>query len=127
MSSDSVSIVTTAWNERENIEKLVLTIKDVLQRVQREIIVVDDTSPDGTIQTASRVVDVAVTKRTLRKNTTQAIDKPEIDSELVQLLAKLERACYRVLKLYESFITDLNRALQRLFLRDRERCKRRAL
>jgi dolichol-phosphate mannosyltransferase len=62
MSSDSLSIVTTTWNERENIEQLVSRIRDALQQVQHEIIVVDDTSPDGTIQTARRVADVAVTK-----------------------------------------------------------------
>jgi dolichol-phosphate mannosyltransferase len=43
-------------------EKLVLTIRNVLQQVQHEIIVVDDTSPDGTIQVAKRVADLAITK-----------------------------------------------------------------
>jgi dolichol-phosphate mannosyltransferase len=57
-----VSVVTTTWNERENIEKLVLMIKDALPQVQHETIVVDDNSPDGTIQIAKRVADVAVTK-----------------------------------------------------------------
>ena len=60
--SNSVSVVTTTWNERENIEKLVSTIKNVLQQVQHEIIVVDDTSPDGTFQIAKRVADLAITK-----------------------------------------------------------------
>ena len=62
MVSNSVSVVTTTWNERENIEKLVLIIRGVLRKVQHEIIVVDDTSPDDTIQIAKRVADVAVTK-----------------------------------------------------------------
>jgi dolichol-phosphate mannosyltransferase len=60
--SNSVSVVTTTWNERENIEKLVSTIKNVLQQVQHEIIVVDDTSPNGTFQIAKRVADLAITK-----------------------------------------------------------------
>jgi dolichol-phosphate mannosyltransferase len=60
--SNSVSVVTTTWNERENIEKLVLTIKKALQQVQHETIVVDDTSPDGTIQIAKQVADIAITK-----------------------------------------------------------------
>lgn len=59
---NGVSIVTTTWNERENIEKLIPTIRNVLKEVQHEIIVVDDNSPDGTIHIASRLADVAVTK-----------------------------------------------------------------
>jgi dolichol-phosphate mannosyltransferase len=62
MVSNGVSIVTTTWNERENIEKLIPTIRSVFQLVQHEIIVVDGDSPDETIQTANRLADVAVTK-----------------------------------------------------------------
>ena len=58
-----VSIITTTWNEQENIKKLVPMIRVVLQQVQHEIIVVDDNSPDGTIQVANRLADVAVTKK----------------------------------------------------------------
>ena len=57
-----VSVVTTTWNERENIEKLVPSIRNALQGLSHEIIVVDDNSPDGTIQVANRLADVAVTK-----------------------------------------------------------------
>jgi dolichol-phosphate mannosyltransferase len=57
-----VSIVTTTWNERENIEKLIPNIRNVLQDLRHEIIVVDDDSPDGTIQIANRLADIAVTK-----------------------------------------------------------------
>jgi dolichol-phosphate mannosyltransferase len=59
---NGVSVVTTTWNEKENIEKLIPIIRNVLQEVQHEIIVVDDNSTDGTIQIASRLADVAVTK-----------------------------------------------------------------
>jgi hypothetical protein len=59
---NGVSIVTTTWNERGNIEKLVSTIRHTLESIPHEIIIVDDNSPDGTIQIASRVADVAVTK-----------------------------------------------------------------
>jgi glycosyltransferase involved in cell wall biosynthesis len=50
---NGVSVVTTTWNERENIEKLVPSMRNVLQRVQHEIVVVDDNSPDETIQIAN--------------------------------------------------------------------------
>jgi dolichol-phosphate mannosyltransferase len=59
---NGVSIVTTTWNEKENIEKLVSTTRNVLQRIQHEIIVVDDSSPDGTYEIANRLADIVVTK-----------------------------------------------------------------
>jgi dolichol-phosphate mannosyltransferase len=58
-----VSIVTTTWNEKESIKKIVSTTRNVLQRIPHEIIVVDDNSPDRTIQVAQRLADVAVTKK----------------------------------------------------------------
>jgi len=60
---NGVSIVTTTWNERENIEKLIPAIRRVLHEIPHEIIVVDDNSQDGTINVAKRLADVAVTKR----------------------------------------------------------------
>jgi dolichol-phosphate mannosyltransferase len=57
-----VSIVTTTWNERANIEKLIPTIRNTLQQIPHEIIVVDDNSSDGTFQIARLLADVAVTK-----------------------------------------------------------------
>jgi len=62
MVSNGVSIVTTTWNERENIVKLISAVRNVLRNILHEIIVVDDNSPDGTIQVAKRLADVAVTK-----------------------------------------------------------------
>lgn len=59
---NSASIVTTTWNERENIEKLIPTVRNALQQIPHEIIVVDDNSPDGTLQTAKCPADVAVIK-----------------------------------------------------------------
>jgi dolichol-phosphate mannosyltransferase len=57
-----VSVVTTTWNERGNIEKLVSTIRHTLESIPHEIITVDDNSSDGTIHVAKRLADVAVTK-----------------------------------------------------------------
>ena len=50
MVPNGVSIVTTTWNEHANIEKLIPTIRNTLQQIPHEIIVVDDNSPDGSIQ-----------------------------------------------------------------------------
>jgi dolichol-phosphate mannosyltransferase len=60
--SISVSVVTTTWNERENIEKLVPAIRFALQTIPHEIVIVDDNSPDGTIHVAKRLADAAVSK-----------------------------------------------------------------
>lgn len=61
--SQGVSIVTTTWNEQENIEELVLRIKSTLKGLPHEVIVVDDCSSDGTVDVATRVADVAISKR----------------------------------------------------------------
>ena len=62
MSPNGGSVVTTTWNERANIENLIPTIRNTLQQIPHEIVVVDDNSSDGTFQTARLLADVAVTK-----------------------------------------------------------------
>ena len=54
--------MTTTWNERENIEELIRRIRTTLQGMPHEIIVVDDSSEDGTIEAAKRFADLAVEK-----------------------------------------------------------------
>ena len=63
MSSTGISVVTTTWNEQENIRNLILSLRAILKDFPHEIIVVDDDSPDGTIQVARRLADVAVSKK----------------------------------------------------------------
>jgi dolichol-phosphate mannosyltransferase len=62
MSVNGVSVVTTTWNEAKNIEKLVAAIRKALQGYPHEIIVVDDSSEDGTLEVAKCFADVAVSK-----------------------------------------------------------------
>ena len=62
MTSTGVSVVTTTWNEKNNIEKLIPAIRGALQFTPYEIIVVDDNSLDGTIHVAKRLADVAISK-----------------------------------------------------------------
>jgi dolichol-phosphate mannosyltransferase len=57
-----ISVVATTWNEVENIEELICRIRSTLKDVRHEIIVVDDSSQDGTLETAKRFADVAVGK-----------------------------------------------------------------
>ncbi|NPA62370.1 MAG: glycosyltransferase family 2 protein [Methanococci archaeon] len=45
-----VSIVIPTYNERENIGKLISTLKSILENLNYEIIVVDDNSPDKTYE-----------------------------------------------------------------------------
>jgi dolichol-phosphate mannosyltransferase len=57
-----VSVVTTTWNEVENIRDLIRRIKAALNGTVFEIIVVDDNSTDGTLQVAEPLVNLAVGK-----------------------------------------------------------------
>ena len=57
-----VSVVTTTYNEVKYVRKFVLAVKSVLKDVPHEVIVVDDSSPDGTYEVAKEVADVAIKK-----------------------------------------------------------------
>jgi len=57
-----ISVVTTTWNEKDNIEELIRRIRTALQTVPYEVIVVDDSSSDGTLEVAKRIADVAIGK-----------------------------------------------------------------
>ena len=58
----SVSVVTTTWNERENIGELIRRIRSTLRDIPYEIVVVDDNSSDGTLDVARNVADLAIGK-----------------------------------------------------------------
>jgi dolichol-phosphate mannosyltransferase len=62
IAAKGVSVVTTTWNEQKNIEELIRRIRSTLSDIQHEIIVVDDSSFDGTLEVAKRLADVAVGK-----------------------------------------------------------------
>ena len=57
-----ISVVTTCYNERTNLQQLIPRIRTILQDTPHEIIVVDDSSPDGTLQVAEELADLAVSK-----------------------------------------------------------------
>jgi dolichol-phosphate mannosyltransferase len=58
-----VSIVTTSWNERENIEELIRRIRATFKNIPHEVIVIDDSSTDGTLDVAKHYADIAIGKR----------------------------------------------------------------
>jgi dolichol-phosphate mannosyltransferase len=60
--NQGISVVTTTWNEKQNIEELIYRIRKTLQTVPHEVLVVDDSSSDGTLEVARRFADVAVDK-----------------------------------------------------------------
>jgi dolichol-phosphate mannosyltransferase len=59
---EGISVVTTTWNEAENIKELILRIRSTLKDTRYEVIVVDDNSADGTLSIAKQYADVAVRK-----------------------------------------------------------------
>jgi dolichol-phosphate mannosyltransferase len=60
---EGISVVTTSYNERENLQQLIPAIRRVLAGTPHEIIVIDDSSPDGSIEVAKELADVAVSKQ----------------------------------------------------------------
>ncbi len=71
VAQDGISVVTTTWNERENIEELIRRIRKTLQNIPHEIIVIDDSSADGTLEIAKQFADIAVGK--VREGQTQGL------------------------------------------------------
>ncbi len=61
--SNGISVVTTTWNEEENVARLVLAVREVLRGCPHEIIVVDDSSIDRTLDIAKSLADVAFAKK----------------------------------------------------------------
>jgi len=59
MKSSGVSIVTTTFNEREYISAFVTKVREALKNIPHEVIVVDDSSPDGTYEVARELADKA--------------------------------------------------------------------
>jgi dolichol-phosphate mannosyltransferase len=58
-----ISVVTTTWNEKENIIELIQRIHLTLKDIRHEVIVIDDSSPDGTFEIAKRYADIAIGKQ----------------------------------------------------------------
>ena len=60
--NEGASIVTTTWNEKENISALIQRVRSTLKNYPHEIIVVDDSSNDGTYEIAKAQADLTVKK-----------------------------------------------------------------
>jgi dolichol-phosphate mannosyltransferase len=54
-SSKKVSVILPTYNERGNIVLLIENIHNCLDKLNHEIIVIDDSSPDGTFETVARL------------------------------------------------------------------------
>jgi glycosyltransferase involved in cell wall biosynthesis len=57
-----ISVVTTTWNEEKNIKELILRVRSTLKDIPHEVIVIDDSSADGTLEIAKQYANVAVNK-----------------------------------------------------------------
>jgi len=60
---NGVSVVTTTWCEREYIEPFVKAVREALKYIPHEIIIVDDSSPDGTGEIAKLYADKVIIKK----------------------------------------------------------------
>ncbi len=59
---EGISVVTTTWNEAENIKELIQRIQKTLEGKVFEVIVVDDESTDGTVKIAKEIADITIGK-----------------------------------------------------------------
>ena len=62
MGLPSISIVTTTYNEGVWVQKFVKSVRESLANIRHEIIIVDDSSPDGTYREALKYADKAFIK-----------------------------------------------------------------
>lgn len=61
-SKQGISVVTTSWNEKEHIQTLIQRINHTLKDTPHEVILIDDSSADGTLEIAKCYADIAVGK-----------------------------------------------------------------
>lgn len=98
-----ISVVTTTWNEVQNIEELIRRVRSTLHDVLHEIIVVDDSSSDGTLKVAERFADIAVSK--IREGQTKGLlygAKLSKFPVVVTIDSDLENSPERIPKLVEK-------------------------
>lgn len=55
--------MSATWNERDNLALLVQKVRAALRDIPHEIIIVDDSSPDGTYDVAWKLADKAIRKK----------------------------------------------------------------
>jgi dolichol-phosphate mannosyltransferase len=77
-----VSVVSATWNERKTLPSLIQRIHEVLSNVPHEVIIVDDSSPDGTCVLALELADKAIRK--------------EREGQSIALLTGIQQAKYPI-------------------------------
>jgi len=68
-----ISVVSAMWNERETLPALVQRIHEAPVHVRHEIIIVDESSPDGTYALASKLAEKDICKK--RRPIRRAVDR----------------------------------------------------
>lgn len=99
-----VSIVTATYCEKENIRPLIERLRKALAGVEHDIIVVDDSSPDGTYEVALELADKAILVKNAGQTGSLLIGLKEAKHETVVTLdADLENPPELVPALVEAF------------------------
>lgn len=78
-----LSVVVPTFNERGNMEPLVESVREALQDIPWEIIVVDDDSPDGTYDEVTRIAQHEPRVRCLRRVGRKGLSSAVIEGMLV--------------------------------------------
>jgi len=63
-----ISVIIPTYNERGNIEKLIPQIAEVLQNYKYELVIIDDSSPDGTAEAAREFAEKYNVRVLIRQN-----------------------------------------------------------
>lgn len=63
-----ISVVIPTYNESENVEDIICSVRDILSSEDYEVLIVDDNSPDGTAEKVERLQDKMENLKLIRRD-----------------------------------------------------------
>jgi len=99
----TVSVVSATWNESETLGVLVRKVRETLGNVPHEVIIVDDSSPDGTYTLALELADKAIRKKREGQSIALLAGIREVQYPIVVTIdADLENDPFNIARLVEA-------------------------